>query len=160
MSVDRILQDMIRDEVNRALAPVMAALDEMRENNDLKAQLSSLLGGQPVRRGPGRPRKNAYVIPLRADASPAPRRGPGRPPGSGKVGRPRSEARGCALQGCRRPARSKGFCAAHYQKYRMLSKTNRLPSDWKADAAPGSIKDIVLPRGRAGAKALAEAKKK
>jgi hypothetical protein len=42
----------------------------------------------------------------------------------------------------------------------MLSKTDRLPSDWVEEAKPQSVKNLVLPRGRAGAKALAEAKKK
>ena len=68
--------------------------------------------------------------------------------------------RACAVQGCGRPARSKGYCAAHYQKFRMLDRTGRLPSDWVADAPPNSVTNIKLPRGRAGAKALAELKKK
>jgi hypothetical protein len=42
----------------------------------------------------------------------------------------------------------------------MLKETGRLPSDWVEDAEPQSVKNITLPRGRAGAKALAEAKKK
>ncbi len=42
----------------------------------------------------------------------------------------------------------------------MLKETNRLPEGWVEDAAPQSVENIVLPRGRAGAKALAEAKKK
>jgi hypothetical protein len=67
---------------------------------------------------------------------------------------------GCAVIGCKRPARAKGYCAAHYQKYRNLKATGRLPSDWSDDASPQSVNDIKLPRGRAGAKALAEAKKK
>lgn len=89
----------------------------------------------------------------------------GRPVGSG-AGRKAAGRRGkntgraCAVIGCKRPVRSKGYCAAHYQKQRMLERTNRLPSDWKDDAPPHSVKDIVLPRGRAGAKALAEARKK
>ena len=56
--------------------------------------------------------------------------------------------------------RSKGYCAAHYQKFRMLSRTHRLPADWTEHASPGSVRDVVLPRGRAGAKALAEARKR
>jgi hypothetical protein len=64
----------------------------------------------------------------------------------------------CAIKGCGKKMRSKGYCAAHYQKFRMLEKTNRLPADWVADAAPNSVKNIKLPRGRAGAKALAEAR--
>jgi hypothetical protein len=100
--------------------------------------------GQPLKRGPGRPAKVVLA------AASGGRRG--------RAGG--SEKRACALQGCGRPARSKGYCAAHYQKYRMLDRTGRLPADWVADAAPGSVKNLKLPRGRAGAKALAEARKK
>ena len=67
--------------------------------------------------------------------------------------------RPCALIGCERDARSKGYCAAHYQKLRMLARTGRLPLGWSEYAPPHSVKDIVLPRGRAGAKALAAARK-
>ena len=63
------------------------------------------------------------------------------------------------MKGCGKKMRSKGYCAAHYQKFRMLERTNRLPSDWVADAAPNWVKNVKLPRGRAGAKALAEARK-
>jgi hypothetical protein len=71
-----------------------------------------------------------------------------------------SDGRECAVIDCGRPARSKGYCAAHYQKFRMLERTNRLPADWVADAAPNSVKNIALPRGRAGSKALAAARRK
>ena len=62
---------------------------------------------------------------------------------------------GCGLIGCKRPSRKKGYCGAHYQKYRMLIRTNRLPADWTEYAAPNSVADVVLPRGRAAAKARA-----
>ncbi len=42
----------------------------------------------------------------------------------------------------------------------MLKKTERLPRDWVADAAPGTVTNVALPRGRSGAKALAEGKRK
>jgi hypothetical protein len=54
--------------------------------------------------------------------------------------------------GCKRPARSKGYCSAHYQKLRLLIRTNRRPADWVDDAAPHSAKDVKLPRGRAAAR--------
>lgn len=145
MSFEKILRDMIREEIAAAVGPLASAVDDLRSQGNLVAQLSSVLGaGGAVRRGPGRPRKNA----LRAVAS------------GGKRGPRGSNDRGCAILGCKRPARSKGYCAAHYQKYRMLSRTKRLPDDWKEHAEPGTVKDLVLPRGRAGAKALAEARKK
>jgi histone H1/5 len=51
--------------------------------------------------------------------------------------------------GCHRPSRSKGYCSAHYQKLRLLVKTGRRPASWVDDAAPRSVPEIVLPRGRA-----------
>jgi hypothetical protein len=62
--------------------------------------------------------------------------------------------------GCPRQARTKGYCSAHYQKLRNLTKTNRRPPEWVDFAPPHSVEDVVLPRGRAGAKALKEAKGK
>ena len=147
MSVDKMLREMVAEEVGQALRPVHAALAELQANSGLLARLAAALG-QPLKRGPGRPPKAFSVA---APASPKGR--PGRKPSvGGKVV--------CAVQGCGRPARSKGYCAAHYQKFRMLDRTGRLPPDWVADAAPNSVKNIKLPRGRAGAKALAEMRKK
>lgn len=143
MSVDKLMRDMVRDEVARAMAPVTAAIHDLQAQGAIIARLASALG-TPLKRGPGRPPKVALVSSGK----------------KGKPGRKAGESRLCALQGCKRPARSKGYCAAHYQKYRMLAKTDRLPSDWVENAAPGSVKNLVLPRGRAGAKALADSKKK
>jgi len=143
MSVDKLLRDMVRDEVERALAPMAAVIAELQAQGAIVARLAGAFGGA-VKRGPGRPPK-LLVAGKR---------------GGGKPGRKPAESRLCALQGCKRPARSKGYCSAHYQKFRMLAKTGRLPSDWVEDAPPGSVKNVVLPRGRAGARALAEARKK
>lgn len=150
MSVDRAIRDMIRDEVEAAMAPLAQAVAQIQSQGAVIAQLTAVLGGG--------------------------KRGPGRPPNPFKLGRSTLKAgggarrrtrasngqndRGCALIGCKRPARSKGYCAAHYQKYRSLDRTGRLPSDWKDFAPANSVKDVILPRGRAGAKALAESKKK
>jgi len=60
---------------------------------------------------------------------------------------------GCAIRGCGKPARSKGYCASHYQKRRNLLLKRKLPPSWKANAAPGSVDNVVLPRGRAASKA-------
>lgn len=151
MSVDRAIRDMIRDEVEAAMAPLAQAVAQIQSQGGVLAQLTAVLGGQ--KRGPGRP-PNPFKL----------GRSTVRVGGGG--GRRRTRAsngqndRGCALIGCKRPSRSKGYCAAHYQKYRSLERTGRLPSDWKDFAPPSSVKDVILPRGRAGAKALAEAKKK
>jgi hypothetical protein len=142
MSVDQMLREMVREEVERMIGPLQASLDQQAS---FIARLGAAMSGAGVlKRGPGRPPK-ALSLPS------AGKRGGGR--------RTRGEKRACALVGCKNPARSKGYCAAHYQKWRNLSKTGRLPADWVADAAPHSVKNIKLPRGRAGAKALAEAKK-
>lgn len=66
-----------------------------------------------------------------------------------EFGRRAREVRQCAIIGCRRPARSKGYCSAHYQKLRLLVKTNRRPASWVDDAQPNTVPEIVLPRGRA-----------
>jgi len=143
MSVDKAIREMVRDEVHSAVAPLVDAIQRLQANGDIVQRLSAALGG-----GGGR---SATRLLLSAG-----RGGKGR-----RTRGPRgSNDRGCALQGCKRPARSKGYCAAHYQKFRMLARTHRLPSDWVDHAAPGSVKDVVLPRGRAGAKALAEARKR
>src|SRR5688500_142655 len=152
MSFDKILRDMIREEISAVIGPIADAVAQLREQGSVASQLNQLLGGG-VKRGPGRARKNAF-LPLVVAGGKGARRGP-----KGKRART-SNDRGCAIIGCKRPARSKGYCAAHYQKYRMLTRTKRLPSDWVEHAQPGTVRDMVLPRGRAGAKALAEARKK
>ncbi len=69
-----------------------------------------------------------------------------------------SAPRTCGLQGCGRERRSKGYCPAHYQKLRLLERTGRRPATWVDEPTPGTVEDVVLPRGRAASKALAEAK--
>ncbi|MDP2270498.1 MAG: cell wall protein [Archangium sp.] len=142
MSVEKMLREMVADEVAQALRPVHAALAELQGAGAIIGRLAAALG-QPLasRRGPGRPRKTGFAAePVRTGS----RRG--RKPG---------EKRDCAIIDCGKPALTKGYCAAHYQKYRNLSRTDRLPRDWVADAAPGTVKNIALPRGRPSALALA-----
>lgn len=141
MSVDKALKEMIADEVERAIAPLARAIEELRSGGNVAAQVAALLTGR--RRGPGRPPKLARL---------------GRP--GRKPGRAAGPKKGCAIKGCKNAMRSKGYCSAHYQKYRMLERTKRLPADWKEYAAVGTVKDLKLPRGRAGARALAELRAK
>ncbi|ADO70288.1 Vegetative protein [Stigmatella aurantiaca DW4/3-1] len=61
---------------------------------------------------------------------------------------PASTARACAVIGCQRIHRSQGYCAAHYQKRRLMVATGLLHSAWVEDAAPHSIPEVILPRGR------------
>ena len=152
MSLDKLLLDVVRDEVARAIRPLESALNELQSQSAILAGLQSVLRGGPARRGPAP--KPVKVAPVKAGRKA--RRRPEPVETFDGEGGPRN----CALEDCGRPARSKGYCAAHYQKYRMLQKTGRLPEDWTEFAAEGSVKNITLPRGRAGAKALADAKRK
>lgn len=171
MSVDKAFREMVRNEIEAQLKPLRdlvsrleagtADLDRLRNVAEQLAPLASAVGplfgvaggsrggaAAPARRGPGRP--------ARAASAPAPVASGGKKRGR----KPAAEggARECAINGCGKPSRTKGYCAAHYQKLRMLEKTNRRPSNWVDYAEPNSVEDIKLPRGRAAAKALAEAK--
>ena len=168
MSVDKAFREMVRNEIEAQLKPLRdlvsrleagtADLDKLRNVTEQLAPLASAMGSlsggggravaAPVRRGPGRPARAASAP--AAAASGGKRRG--RKPAA------EGGARECAINGCGKPSRTKGYCAAHYQKLRMLEKTNRRPSAWVDYAEPNSVEDIKLPRGRAAAKALAEAK--
>ena len=167
MSVDKAFRDMIRNEIDAQLKPLRdvvsrleagtADLDALRNVAERLAPLAEVVGplfgaqapaGKAGRRGPGRP-------PARAAVSPAPAAGGkrrGRKPAAGNEG-----SRECAIIDCGKPSRTKGYCAAHYQKLRMLEKTNRRPTAWKDYAEANSVEDIKLPRGRAASKALAAA---
>lgn len=67
----------------------------------------------------------------------------------------RAEAgtRPCAIIGCPRPSRSKGYCSAHYQKRRNMQKAGRLPKEWVDNAGAATVADVKVPRGRAASKA-------
>jgi hypothetical protein len=142
MSVDKAFRKMISAEVEQQLKSFQNTLAKdlgaLRALTERLGPIAALLGGSS--------------LPLR-------RRGPGRPPGSGRKAtgrrgrRTRLPAGGaCAIIGCKRPSRTKGYCSAHYQKLRMLSRSNRRPGDWKDYAPPQSVTDLVLPRGRAAHK--------
>ncbi len=169
MSVDKAFRDMIRNEIEVQLKPLRdvvarleegtADLDALRNVAERLAPLAEVVGplfgaqipaaAKAGRRGPGRPAAARSTV-VAAPAAAGKRRG--RKPAAGADG-----ARACAIIGCGKPSRTKGYCAAHYQKLRMLEKTNRRPSAWKDYADPDSVEDIKLPRGRAASKALAAA---
>lgn len=133
MSVDKMMREMVASEVARALEPVNAAIAELRNNSALVGRLALALG-QPIKRGPGRPSQKTSQAGAR------------RPKRGGQ--KSSSTKRECAVIGCGKRTLSRGYCAAHYQKFRMLDRTGRRPSDWVPDAAPASVQNIVLPRGR------------
>ena len=168
MSVDKAFREMVRNEIEAQLKPLRdlvsrleagtADLDKLRNVAEQLAPLASAMGSlsgggraaaAPARRGPGRPARAASAP--AAAASGGKRRG--RKPAA------EGGARDCAISGCGKPSRTKGYCAAHYQKLRMLEKTGRRPTAWVDYAEANSVDDIKLPRGRAAAKALAEAQK-
>lgn len=159
MSVDKAFREMIRNEIEVQLKPLRAVISRLEAGTtDLDALRDVAERLAPVA---------AAMAPLfGAQVAKAPKRGPGRPakvaqPVSGGKRRGRKPAsdgsRECAIIDCGSPSRTKGYCAAHYQKLRMLTKTNRRPSAWVDYAPPNSVADIKLPRGRAAAKALAAA---
>src|SRR5260370_18529393 len=128
MSVDPPFRNMIRYEVDTQLRPLHRAISELGVLRILAERLSPITGF------------------FTGDSSlPAPaRRRAGRPPGSGRKakgrGRPAGVARACAVIGCGRPSRTKGYCAAHYQKLRMLIRTKPRPPPSSAFVGPNSIK--------------------
>ncbi|NRD52406.1 vegetative protein [Corallococcus exiguus] len=137
------------------------------------------LAPEPVaRRRPGRPPKSAAkAAPVKAPAAktpaakaapvkaPAAKAAPVKAPAAKSPGRPPKAAaaaednQACAVIGCKRQSRSKGYCSAHYQKLRLLIRTGRRPDAWVDGAKPQSVPDLTLPRGRAGSQALKEAAK-
>lgn len=138
MSVDKAVRKMISAEVEQQLKSLQNTLArDLRALRALAEQLSPIAGLLGI----------------------APRRGPGRPPGSGRKagGRRGRKTRlpsggECAIINCKRPSRTKGYCSAHYQKLRMLTRSNRRPAAWKDYASPQSVAELVLPRGRAAHK--------
>jgi hypothetical protein len=141
MSVEDAFRTLIRNEIESQLAPFREAVDLLRERSaDLQAL--GVLAHQ--------------LSPITAFLSPYAGEPAGPKLARARIGRPSGvDASGgsCAIRGCRRPARTKGYCAAHYQKLRMLTRTNRRPATWTDFASPGSVEDVVLPRGRAAVKA-------
>jgi hypothetical protein len=137
MSVDKAFREMVRTEVETQLKAFQESL--VRDLGALRSLTERL----------------SPIAALLGVSSSTPRRGPGRPPGAGGRRGPRTRlpaGGACAIIGCKRPSRTKGYCSAHYQKLRMLSRSNRLPADWKDYASPQSVTDLVLPRGRAAHK--------
>ncbi|RKG79337.1 cell wall protein [Corallococcus terminator] len=170
MSVDKAFREMIRNEIEVQLKPLRdvvsrleagtADLDALRSVAERLAPLAQVVGplfgaqapaaSKAGRRPVGRPARAAVSAPVAAVGGKRRGRKPAADGG----------ARECAIKGCGKPSRTKGYCAAHYQKLRMLEKTNRRPGAWSDYAEPNSVEDIKLPRGRAASKALAEAAQK
>ncbi len=173
MSIEKPLLEMVQAELRTRLGPMHKAVARMGERLDVIEELTDIV----QRLAPLATRMQSLQLALPGIESPPTGRdrGGGRPPavetllpaprGRGAEAVPEKRGgravevagRRCAVIGCKRPARSKGYCSAHYQKLRLLVKSNRRPESWVDDAAPQSVPEVVLPRGRAASKALAEA---
>lgn len=166
MSIEKPLREMVQAELRGRLGPMHKAITRMGERLDviedlvdivqrlapLATRMQSLQLALPGITLPGVARGRGAAVPAARGAEAVAPARRGRPPAART-----EEGRRCAVIGCKKPARSKGYCSAHYQKLRLLVKSNRRPEKWVDDAAPQSVPDVVLPRGRAASKALAEA---
>lgn len=162
MSIEKPLRELVQAELRTRLGPLHKAVERMNARLDVLEELDGIIR----RLAPLATRMQSLQLALpgmeapagragqaqAAEGVPPPRRGP--PPLT--MESPVQEGRRCAIIGCKRPARSKGYCSAHYQKLRLLVKTGRRPEKWVDDARPQSVPDVVLPRGRAAAKAREE----
>jgi len=166
MSIEKPLREMVQAELQGRLAPMHKAVARMGENLDVLEELEDII----YRLAPLATRMQSMQLALpvlelagtargRSGAveSPVPPARRGRPPAAVARGGEEAAGRRCAVIGCKRPSRSKGYCSAHYQKLRLLVKSDRRPDSWVDDAKPQSVQEVVLPRGRAASKALAEA---
>jgi hypothetical protein len=157
MSVDQAFRRMIRREIEAQLRPLQHVVARLQEG-------ASDLGGLRALAERLSPLAGLFSSGTSSSSEPVVQRRRGRPPGTTRIksrrGRRPGTAndRGCAIRGCKNASRTKGYCAAHYQKLRMLIRTNRRPPAWTDYAPANSVADIVLPRGRAAAKALRAAR--
>lgn len=147
MSVDAAFRQMIRAEIETQLKPLQNVVAQLeRSQGDLDALRAVAAGLAPL----------AELFGVQVAIRTAPSR-KALPAGTGKRRgrRPASAAEGvrCAIIGCKGASRTKGYCSAHYQKLRMLIRTHRRPETWVDFAAPNTVPDLVLPRGRAAKKA-------
>ncbi|MFT3838961.1 MAG: hypothetical protein QM723_18420 [Myxococcaceae bacterium] len=131
-TVAAAIREVVEQEVAAALAPLEQQVAALVDTSGLIERIVRAFGKSPAHRTSVRAKRRRNGTPAAA----------------------------CSIIGCARPPRSKGFCASHYLKYRNLERTRRLPKDWKPHAKPHSVRDIKLPRGRAGAKALAMARRR
>ena len=124
MAIEDEVRRIVDAEMQRQMEPLRRAMQQLAE---AAAVFTSEVGGGSgqSRRGPAKKRV-------------ATKKGRAGPSAPGK--------RKCAIKGCRKDARSKGYCGAHYQKRRnLLAKKHPAVTGWKDDAAPGTVDDVKLP---------------
>jgi len=175
MDLANALGELFRRELQAQLAPLQSAVRRMEEGLEslellrsatsrlapLTSRLGSLAGvrspsvlPEPAAMRSAGPRGKQVATTGRSAAAKAPVAA--RAPVAAKRTRADEDTRACAIIGCKRQSRSKGYCSAHYQKLRLLMRTHRRPTDWKDDAPPQTVREMMLPRGRAASKALKE----
>ncbi|MCP3104103.1 vegetative protein [Myxococcus sp. K15C18031901] len=158
----------LQDAVRR-MEEGLEALDMLRSVTFRLAPLTSRLGAMAGVRAPTTKQAAVLPVPKRGRGGRRAARQEELPLASvaraASVKAPVVRARGgaeglrtCAVIGCKRPSRSKGYCSAHYQKLRLLMRTGRRPTAWVDDAKSQSVQDVKLPRGRAASKVLQEAR--
>ncbi len=138
--------------IQKSVVQLERGLSSLEGLRDVTGRLSPLLGQQgrmAVLRQAQAQAQPQTRAPARRGAAPAKRAAAAAPAPKAKAAS--ASATACAVIGCKRPRRSKGYCSAHYQKLRLLIRTDRRPADWKDDAPPQSARDVKLPRGRAAA---------
>jgi hypothetical protein len=174
MSLDKAFRDMIRAEVEAQLRPLQQAVRELQSGmgdvEQMRVAAEALIplanvfsGGQLGQGGGRRGGSAARRVPAGGGRGRGKRAGAAAEAGEGSGGRKgggraKASEQECAIKGCGRPSRTKGYCAAHYQKLRMLDRRGQRPSAWADHASPNSVEDVKLPRGRAASKALKEAR--
>lgn len=122
LAFENVIQEALRD----ALAePVSEMADSLRRIADRLAGGSALLS-----LGWGETEEESAAEPAPEEAGPAPRP--------------------CAVIGCQNPVRSLGYCAAHYQKRRLMIASNRLHPLWVENAEPHTLPDVIPPRRARG----------
>lgn len=121
-----VFENVLRDAVRDALA------EPVSELADTLLLIADRLSGSPeswellLRLGGGE--EAEALAPEQAPEAPAPEQKP------------------CAVIGCPNPPRSLGYCAAHYQKRRLMIASNRLHPLWVENPEPNSLPDVIPPR--------------
>ncbi len=169
MDLANALGELFRRELQAQLAPLQSAVRRMEEGleslellrsaTSRLAPLTSRLGSLAGVRSPSvlpEPAAMRSAGPRGKQGATTGRSAAAKAPVAAKRARADEGTRACAIIGCQRQSRSKGYCSAHYQKLRLLMRTHRRPTDWKDDAPPQTVREMMLPRGRAASKALKE----
>lgn len=112
--VDETMEDALRGSIRRIVQEELAAA---LGNGAAPASIGARRGGRPSGRRVEAKKK------ARTNGSPA-----------------KEGAKPCEVAGCKRPYRSQGYCAAHYQAARKY--------DWPMPAPKGFVQPPRPPRGR------------